>query len=600
MYVGEHLLCWESRRDKQAAASRVTGLGRSMRKGGLLGLALAVPAGLVVVGSAQAGDSSVKTDFEALAQTPIPKGKKPPIDCHANDAPYKDYSCLDAYLGEGFFERLMNYYRLEWGHEGPPADPNAPPGRRDYWPTTPQTTPPMPFTEWPYGASTLLGVSRPNSVDSPLMTALANTGLGKAMNEANIQVYGWINPGANLSTSTLRPGGNFPAAYMYTPNTATLDQAVVYVERVPDTVQSDHMDWGFRFSALYGENYRYTTTYGIASYQLFGHNLVNGYDFPMVYGELFVPGIAEGLLIRMGRYISIPDIEAQLAPNNYMYSHSLTYGYDNYTNHGIVPTLAVTKNWFVQLGVEIGTDTAPWHWGQLVANPFPNPVFPGNTMLKDPAAKPSLVGGVRWQSDSGYDDIYLTMDGINNGTWGFNNLQWTGGTWYHKFNEEWHISMEAYTLSQRNVLNVTDTAAIIANGGFPFTFANGFNFNAPNVAICPNPASLTCTSRLWTVLAYLNWKFTPLDNLSFRPEFYDDMNGQRTTVKTRYTNFAVGWQHWFSPQVEIRPEVAYYHSLDANAFNGNFNAAPAAVGGGVIPPSKNWEVIASADLIWHF
>jgi hypothetical protein len=571
-----------------------------MRKCSLVGLALAVPAGLVVIGSAQAGDTSVKTDFEALAQTPIPKGKKAPIDCHAPDAPYKDYSCLDAYLGEGFFERLMNYYRLEWGHEGPPADPSAPPGRRDYWPTTPQTTPPMPFTEWPYGASTLLGVSRPNSVDSPLMTALANTGLGKAMNEANIQVYGWLNPGANISTSTLRPGGNFPAAYMYTPNTATLDQAVVYVERVPDTVQTDHMDWGFRFSALYGENYRYTTTYGIASYQLFGHNLVNGYDFPMVYGELFVPWIGEGLLIRMGRYISIPDIEAQLAPNNYMYSHSLTYGYDNYTNHGIVPTLAVTKNLFLQLGVEIGTDTAPWHWGQLVANPFPNPVFPGNTMFKDPGAKPSLVGGVRWQSDSGYDDIYLTMDGINNGTWGFNNLQWTGGTWYHKFNEEWHLSMEAYTLSQRDVLNVTDTAAIIANGGFPYTFANGFNFNAPNVAICANPTSLTCTSRLWTVLAYLNWKFTPLDNLSFRPEFYDDMNGQRTTVKTRYTNFAVGWQHWFSPQVEIRPEIAYYHSLDANAFNGNFNAAPGAVGGGVIPPSKNWELVASADLIWHF
>jgi hypothetical protein len=571
-----------------------------MRKCGLIGLALVVPGGLAAVGSVQAADTSSKTpDYGVLASTVTPKGKKA-IDCHAPDAPYKDYNCLDAYLGDGFFERMINYYRLEWGHEGPPADPNAPPGRRDYWPTTPQTTPPMPFTEWPYGASTLLGVSRPNSVDSPLMVALANTGLGKAMNEANIQVYGWVNPGGNISTSTLRPGGNFPAAYMYTPNTATLDQAVVYVERVPDTVQKDQIDWGFRFSALYGENYRYTTSYGIASYQLFGHNLVNGYDFPMVYGELFVPWVGEGLLIRMGRYISIPDIEAQLAPNNYMYSHSMTYGYDNYTNNGIVPTLAITKNWFVQLGVEIGTDTAPWHMGQLVANPFPNPVFPNNTMLKDPGAKPSLVGGVRWQSDSGYDDVYLTMDGINNGTWGFNNLNWTGGTWYHKFNEQWHLSVESYTLSQRNVLNVADPANIALNGGFPFSLAQGFNFNAPNLAVCASPTQLTCTARVWTVLAYLNWKFTPLDNLSFRPEFYDDMNGQRTTVKTRYANFAVGWQHWFSPQVEIRPEIAYYHSLDANAFNGNFNAAPASAGGGVIVPTKNWEVIAAMDLIWHF
>src|SRR5450755_4042604 len=124
-----------------------------------------------------------------------------PHDCKAPDAPYKEYDCLDKYLGDGFFERLINYYRLEWGHEAPPADPKAPPGRRDHWPTTPQSTPPFPFTEWPYGGATALGVSRPSSVDSPLMVALANTGLGKAMNENHIQVYGWVNVGGNISTS---------------------------------------------------------------------------------------------------------------------------------------------------------------------------------------------------------------------------------------------------------------------------------------------------------------------------------------------------------------------------------------------------------------
>jgi len=45
---------------------------------------------------------------------------------------------------------------------------------------------------------------------------------------------------------------------MYVPNIVSLDQAVIYVERIPDTVQMDHIDWGFRISGLYGENYRYT------------------------------------------------------------------------------------------------------------------------------------------------------------------------------------------------------------------------------------------------------------------------------------------------------------------------------------------------------
>jgi len=79
------------------------------------------------------------------------------------------------------------------------------------------SSPPMPFTEWPYGGSTSLGVTRPNSVDSPLMTALANTYVGKALNDAHIQIYGWVNFGGNVSTNTVKPGGNWPAAFMTLP-----------------------------------------------------------------------------------------------------------------------------------------------------------------------------------------------------------------------------------------------------------------------------------------------------------------------------------------------------------------------------------------------
>jgi len=66
---------------------------------------------------------------------------------------------------------------------------------------------------------------------------------------------------------------------------------VLYIERLPNTVQRDHIDWGFRVSAIYGENYRYTTSLGIATYQLQTLNNFNGYDFPMLYGELYIPGL---------------------------------------------------------------------------------------------------------------------------------------------------------------------------------------------------------------------------------------------------------------------------------------------------------------------
>src|ERR1700755_2518459 len=292
----------------------------------------------------------------------------------------------------------------------------------------------MPFTGWAYCApasvgarrpgATSIGVTRPSSIDSPLMAALGNTAVGQAMNDNHIQVYGWINAGGNLSNNTVR-GGNARAAYDYNPNTVQRDQAVIYFERLPDTVQKDHIDWGFRLAPIFGENYRYTTAFGLWSYQLLNNNSNYGYDLPMAYGEVFIPQVAEGLMLRFGRFISIPDIEAQLAPNNYMYTHSMTYTFDNYTNTGLQATLATSKNWMVQLGLTVGSDTMPWNEGARLTNFMPgNPLYPGTTFLKDPGATPSITAGVRWTSDSGNDDINIVGDALNGGQWGYNNLQW--------------------------------------------------------------------------------------------------------------------------------------------------------------------------------
>ena len=112
--------------------------------------------------------------------------------------------------------------------------------------------------------------------------------------------------------------------------------------------------------------------------------------------------------------------------------------------------------------------------------------------------------------------------------------------------------------------------------------------------------ALSCRAQAFAALAYVNYRATSLDNISLRLEFYDDMEGQRTTVKTRYVDAALSWQHWLSPQIEFRPEIAYYKSLDALAFNGNFNANMAGASGPIIPPNRDYAWIASMDVIWHF
>jgi hypothetical protein len=553
----------------------------------LLPSACASCAGVLLLSSAALGQAAPAVN---LVPAPVPA----PVDCSKNPDPYTHYACLDAYLGSDVGTRLSNYYKLEMGQSSAPSDPNAPAGRIADWPATPETTPPMPFTEWPYGGTTAIGVTRPGSVDSPLMVAIANTSVGKWLTDNHFQIYGWVDPGFNISSNTQRPAGNAPIAYAYTPNTVQLDQAVIYFDRFPDTVQTDHIDWGMRLSAIFGENYRYTTAYGLFSDQLLKHNNQNGYDFPMLYGELYIPFVFQGMMVRVGRYISLPDIEAQLAPNNYMYTHSLTYAVDNYTNTGIVASTAITKNLIVQTGISVGTEAPPWHVGLTEPNPYPNVLYPGKTFDKDPGAQfPTYTLCIRYSWNKGSDNIQPCMNGVNNGHWGYNNLQWYGFTYYHRFNSHWHLDFEFYDESQRGVPNADNPTVqtIYANGGTPFS-PQFIPFNAPDLAHCKNTTVLTCTATGIGVTGYINYSPDPLNNFSLRPEYYADNQGQRTGTPTDYYEFSIGWQHWFSPQIETRPEIGYYRSIDGLAFNGNPTHG--------IAPNKNHTYFAGGDVIVHF
>ena len=475
---------------------------------------------------------------------------------------------------------LFNSYADEWGRN-PPDDPNAPPSRRPVAeiPPVPQTSPPMPFTDWPIGATQVIGASLPNAVDSPLTKALiGGAPFGKSLEDAHIQVYGWIDSGGNVSSAHDRYGANAPVADAFRPNVVQLDQAVLYIERVPDTVQKSGIDWGFRFAPLYGENYRYTTALGFFSNQYTYANRAMGFDMPMAYGELYVPNVADGLLFRFGRYIALPDIEAQLAPNNYLYTRSITYAYDDYSTTGVNASLKLNKNWLLQFGIGAGVETFPWN-AQTIK-------IPGYRGPRDPGAQASFSGCVQYQTDNASDALYLCLDDINNGQWGYNNLNWYGGTYYHTFSEQFHVSVEAYYMFQRGVWNKTYTGPGYVNnplGAYYGTPWYGMA-NPPHEAVCA-PTQPTCLANEYGLLAFWNYRIGAFDNLTLRTEFYNDKTGQRTGYATRYIDITPGWQHWIGPQVEIRPEVGYYRSLDAAAFDNGTAKSLWFFGG---------------DVIWHF
>lgn len=436
-----------------------------------------------------------------------------------------------------FFARVSSSYGEDW-HPTQPVSPT--PARRGY--DAPLDSTPFPSPDYSVGGSPTIGA--PDTQTYPLMQAING-------NRSRIKVYGWLNGGFNVSTSNKGDGANSPASYYYNPNRLTADQQVLYIERLPDTVQTDHVDWGFRIAQLYGQDYRYTTAKGILSQQLLARNHENGYDPVMFYADIYFPHVAKGMNVRIGRYISLPDIEAQLAPNNYTYSHSLLYTVDPYTQTGVVATVKLSDHWLVQGGFSGGNDVAPW--------------------TKD--ATPTGTACVDYTWRKGGDALYTCANSFNKGKYAYNNVQGYYETWYHRINAKWHTDTETWYMYERQVPNI---AGNVLNPIKPETGANG--------AFC-SAGERTCFAPEVAVVNYVEHEFNAHNYLSFRNEFLDDIKGQRTGYTTKYSEHLISYGQWIGSTILFRPELRIEHSYNLAAYD---------LG------TKTTQFIIAGDVTYHF
>jgi hypothetical protein len=420
----------------------------------------------------------------------------------------------------GFFKRLFRAYSDDWKPSTTSAP--SPPSRL---PASPVNSPPFPNSDWSYGGAPDIG--SPDTNVPPLMQALYAGANGKAWEKSHVKIYGWLEGSVNFSTSD---HSNLPTAYDIYPNRPELDQAVLYIERIPDSVQTNAVDWGFHLSGLFGTSYRFTINKGYFSQQLLDENRQYGFDPVLEYFDLYIPQVADGMNIRVGRFISVPGIEAQLAPNNYIYTHSLLYSIDPFTDTGIIGTVKLNDRWLVQLGLTAGHDVALW----------------------TPDARPSVTACVSYTFHQGNDNVYPCLNGLNNGRYAYNNLQMFDTTWYHRFNSTWHMATEAWYMYERDVPNV--------NGPLPLE-------KGANGAFCP-ASETRCLAPEWATVNYVEKQLSNTNYLSIRTDFLDDLRGQRTGYKTPYAEETLMWGHWIGSTILFRPELRFDHAFEAAAYNG--------------------------------
>ena len=434
--------------------------------------------------------------------------------------------------GTGFFGRWASFYGADW-HPDPKATAAQAPARRGV--LSPLDSPPFPNADWSYGGSPVIG--EPDTQSYPFMQAINRP-------NTRVKLYGWVDPSVNGSTSGR---SNSPEANDAYANRVELDQAVIYFERLPNSVQREQVDWGFHLTAFYGTDYRYTTNKGYFSGQLIDHGHQYGFDPVLEYVDVYFPHVAQGMNLRAGRFISIPGIEAQLSPNNYVFSHSLLYAIDPFTDTGILATVKLSDRWLVQAGLTASHDVAPWTVD----------------------AKPSGTACVSYTTKSVNDNVYACANGINDGKYAFNNMQQYDVTWYHKFSKTWHMATESWSMSERDVPAV----------GGPIVPEKG-----TNGAFC-RAGQVRCFAPEYAVVNYVQKEFSPHDYLSFRSDFLNDKKGQRTGYQTRYSENTVSWNHWFGTTVQLRPEARFDHAWDRPGYD---------LG------RRSSQFTAASDLIVHF
>jgi len=414
---------------------------------------------------------------------------------------------------------------------------------------------PSPFANTPFPMSDWCGdpVVGARNGDAPdFLKKILEKGSKKIWekwNKTGIKIYGWVDASMNVSSSKTT---NSPMAYDIIPNRPVLDQVIIRVERQPNTEQTKHVDWGFLVDNIYGLDYRYTIAKGYVSDQLLKNNHVYGYDPTQVYALLYVPKVLQGMLLKVGRFMSPADIEAQWAPDNYLFSHSLMFAVDPYTFTGVNATVRINKQWQFELGAHAGNDMSP----------FCN------------SAQLNGLGMVRWVSKNNKDGIYGGVNSIGKGQYknGHDDLQVLIGVWGHRFNKRLHMMTEAYYMWQYNA----------ALGGTAIYGPVEYGQGGGQGPIIP------VKSQMYAILNYFQILCSPKDYISIRNEAMNDANGNRTGYATWYSSHTIGWSHHFADWVMIRPEVRY-----ERAWN-NANVTPFDSG------TKNYQFSAAMDLVVRF
>jgi hypothetical protein len=199
------------------------------------------------------------------------------------------------------------------------------------------------------------------------MGLLNELGVGQALNDANISIYGHAQ--ASWTYSFSNPPNNAIAgrSFDFEHSDLTFNQLNLTVERPVDVTRGE-FDVGFRFENLWGGDARFLHSNGLFDHHGFplaGNAADNQgpdeqYDLSQLYVDFAIP-VGNGLRIRAGKFITLGGYEVVNPTGRPLYSPGWIFNYTlPFAQTGVLATYALDPDakFVLDAGITRGWDQA--------------------------------------------------------------------------------------------------------------------------------------------------------------------------------------------------------------------------------------------------
>jgi hypothetical protein len=374
---------------------------------------------------------------------------------------------------------------------------------------------------------------------------------GICLDTHRMAVSGWLDASVTASTTSVT---NEPMTWSDRANRFLVQQAWTRFEQTVVTNGTTEPTCGFRVDLLAGTDYRFTMARGLWNSQLLnstGAQNLYGVDLVQHYAEVYVPTVARGLDVKVGRFFCPFGVEGTEAINTPLLSRSFNFNASPFTHLGGLATLTLDPCWTIQAGL-----------------------INGNDVWIDRSEEARFVGTLKYVQPGGRNAVtFGTLVGRGKLNAGDAFAPATVGT---QFEPAGRNNFNVFDLVYMHVVNPRLTYNL------ELTYAYETNVPA-NVAGGIITADKSEGKAEWlAAVHYLNFSFRPELGGVVRLEFFEDPQGQRTGFVGLYTAVTTGLQFKLhrlpsgTPQVLIRPELRYNYNGASRPFEDKHDLFTAA------------------------